>query len=651
MGIPLSAAAQAPTGSEALRDLSLEQLGNIEVTTMSKQPSEVWRSASSIFVVTQDDIRRSGATSIPELLRLVPGVQVSRVDSDHWAVAIRGLTDAFSKSLLVLIDGRSVYTPLFGGVYWDVQDTLIEDIDRIEVIRGPGGTIWGANAVNGVINIVTKNSADTTGTLVSAGGGTVDQGRVAARFGGARGGALHYRVYGAGFSRDAEHHVDGREYDDWRQGQAGFRIDARRQGGQAFGLQGRIYQGRSGDQVGVGSFFPPAQMTITGDDRVSGGDLVASWQRDFDGGAGFHLQAYFDRTERTAPHYGEIRNTFDVDFLHHLPIGRRHNLSLGAGARSDPSDFTTVYSTLAFVPAQRSHHIESAFTQDEIALVVEKLWATVGAKFERNSDSGLEVLPSVRLLWRPTAHQTVWASATKAVRTPSRVDTDLRLTVFAGATTMPVYITVNGSPDFDAEHLVGFESGYRRLIGPQFYVDVTAFHNNYDGLAGFGGGTFSAVPTPILHAVLTVRQQNAVNGHAKGFEMAPDWKPAQWLDLRGGYSYLTIDMTAKPGVSADSQIANYEGASPRHQGFVSTSIKLPLGLEIDQSIRAVGRLQSHEVPSFVTGDARIGWQHGGLSLSLVGQNLFQDDHDEFYPDDRPRVGIRRSVYASATWRK
>jgi iron complex outermembrane receptor protein len=648
---PAAVAAQQPAPPAAtLRELSLEQLGDLEVTTVAKQPAQVWRSAAAVFVLTQDEIRRSGATTLPELLRLVPGVQVSRLDSDHWAIGVRGLTSAFSKSLLVLIDGRSVYTPLFGGVFWQVQDTLIEDIARIEVIRGPGGTIWGANAVNGVINVITKSSKETTGALVSLGTGNVDQGRVGVRYGGRRGDALHYRVYGSGFMRAAEHHIDGHPFDDWQIGQAGFRIDATGERGQTFTLQGDLYTGSAGERLGVGSFFPPARLMIDGSDRVSGGNLLARWQRDLDGGAGVRVQAYYDRTNRDAIHFGETRDTFDVDFLHHAPLGRRHHVSWGAGARLSPTDFTTLYPALTFTPEDRAHRLVSAFVQDEVAVVGDTLWLTLGSKVEHNDHSGLEVQPGARLLWRPNARETVWTSVTRAVRTPSRIDTDLRLTGF-GLSDPLAYLLVTGSKDFRAESLVGVEAGYRRLLASQLYLDVAAFHNNYDDLAGFGAFDVTVQSDPILHLQFAVPYENAIRGTTDGFEISPDWRPAGWLQLKGAYSFLTVDMENRPGYADDSSIAVYEGSSARHQGSLQASLSLPGRLELDHTYRFASRLRSHDIPRYVTADARLAWQFSsGLTLAIAGQNLLGPNHVEFFRDDVAPVGIRRSVYATVTWR-
>ncbi len=536
-------------------------------------------------------------------------------------------------------------------MFWQVQDTLIEDIERIEVIRGPGGTIWGANAVNGVINIITKQTTDTDGALVSLGGGTEDQGRVGFRYGGRRGEDVTYRVYGHGFSRDAGHHTDGHFFDDWALGQAGFRVDATRPGGQSFGIQGDVYKGSAGDRLGVASFFPPSRQMLEGPDKVTGANLLARWQRDFLNGGGFRLLAYYDRTSREAVHFGETRSTFDVDFLVRTPFGERHGVSWGAGARYSPADFRTRHSTLTFTPEDRSHRLVSAFAQDEIALHQDSVWLTVGAKFEHNNDTGLEIQPSTRLLWRTNARESVWTSIARAVRTPSRIDTDLRLMGFGGIDP-PAYALVTGSRDFESEDLLGIEVGYRRLVGSQLYVDVTAFRNEYEGLAGFGPFALTVELDPIPFVQLAVPYENAIDGTTAGFEIAPDWRPTSWLRLRGAYALLSSNMEARPGYDDPGNIALYEQTSPRHQGFVQGSFTLPGRLEVDHIYRFMGRLPIRDIPSYVTADARIGWQLSDeLTVAVAGHNLLQAHHIEYFRDDVDPVGIERSVYATVTWRR
>lgn len=640
-----------PARDVPLRELSLEQLANLEVTSVAKQPAEVWGTPAAITVLTQDDIRRSGVTTLPELLRLVGGVQVSRMDSDHWAVGIRGLTSAFSKALLVLIDGRSVYTPLFGGVYWQVQETLLEDVDRIEVIRGPGGTIWGSNAVNGVINVITKHSRESTGLLVSAGAGNVDRGRVAVRLGDTLGDALSYRVYATGSLRDGEHVIDGHEYDDWSLAQTGFRLDFSRSSGQTFRFQGDFYKGTMGERVALGSYVPPVQLLVEGSDIVSGGNLVAGWERELPGRTSLRLQAYYDRTEREAIHFGEARNTVDADLLLRTSIGTRHQVSWGAGARSSRSDVTPKYPTLFVVPQDRDQRLASVYGQDEMALVEDRLFATVGTKLEHNSYTGWEVQPSARLLWRASRQASVWGGITRAVRTPSRIETDLRLTFFA-LPSPPVYAQLAGSQAFEAEGLVGVEAGYRQLVSPEFYVDLTAFHNTYGNLASFTPYALSAQTSPIPHVLATTTYENGIRATSDGFEIAPDWRPRAWARLRGSYALLSIDATNRPGSVDANNVTLYEGSVPRHQASVQASLTLHRRLEVDYVHRATGRLAAHDVASYVTGDARVGWEAAkGVTVAVAAQNLFAPDHVEFFRDEFPQPGIRRSVFVSATWRK
>jgi iron complex outermembrane receptor protein len=650
-----TAAAQAQSRavqpSVPLRELSLEQLGSLEVTSVAKQPAEVWRTPAAITVLTQDDIRRSGVTTLPELLRLVGGVQVARMDSDHWAIGIRGLTSAFSKALLVLIDGRSVYTPLFGGVYWQVQETLLEDVERIEVIRGPGGTIWGSNAVNGVINVITRHSRDSTGLLVSAGAGHVDQGRVAVRYGASRGDALSYRVYATGSIRDAQYHPDGHDYDEWSLAQTGFRFDLGRAGGETVRLQGDVYRGTMGDRLSLGSFTPPSRQFLEGSNLVNGGNLVAGWERELFARTSLRLQAYYDRTVRQAVHFDEEQNTLDVDLLLRTPIGRRHQVSWGAGARSSHSDFTSKSPAVAFVPEDRNQRLASVYGQDEIALLPDQLFATIGTKLEHNTYTGWEVQPSARLLWRADTQETVWAGITRGVRTPSRFETEVRIAQFLTPSPL-TYVQLAGSPAFDAETLVGVEAGYRRLISPSLYVDVTAFHNTYQSLSSFSPFAVSLQAAPIPHLLATARYQNGIRAKSDGFEISPDWRPRSWVRVRGSYALLSVNATNSPGFSDAANVALYEGSVPRHQASVQASLTLPNRVEVDYVQRVVGRLVSHRVPRYVTGDARVAWEATkGFTFAAAGQNLFAPRHLEFFRDDFPQPGVRRSVFVCATWRR
>jgi iron complex outermembrane recepter protein len=654
---------QQGQGNVPLQQLSLEQLGDVEVTTASKEPEEVWKTPAAIYVLTQDDIRRSGATSIPEVLRLVPGVEVARIDSDHWAVGIRGFGSEFSKSVLVLIDGRSVYTPLFSGVYWELQNVLLEDVERIEVIRGPGGTIWGANAVNGVINIITKSAKDTHGALASVSGGNVDQGIGGFRYGGGNGRDLDYRVYGMAFGRAAEFHPDHAPFDDWQTGQGGFRTDWQLNTRDALTLQGDMYKGYDGERVDVSLYSPPSVQQFDDPHNVAGGNLLGRWRRQIDANSDFQFQTYYDRTSQLSPQLDEIRNTFDVDFLYHLNLNERHDLLLGAGARWSPDNITQKFPTLDFLPQQETDSIYSWFLQDQISIAPGKLVLTAGSKFEHNNYSGFEIQPNARLMYTPTEHQSLWLAVTRAVRTPSRLDQDLQLTDLLADGPPPIFLRVVGSKAFKSEELLGTEAGYRTLVARRLYIDVAFFYNDYGDLYGYGPTTVLVETSPPpTRVVAALPLANANEGDTTGVEIAPDWKPVHWWELKGSYSYLHLFVHDRPAVAGplDSLITSSDnGSSPHHQIEFQSLFNLPKKLELDTTFRYVSALPAQTstpagqtVEAYSTADVRFGWHlNQGLELSIVGQNLLQSHHAEFGGDDGPLVGIRRDFYVKVTWRR
>src|SRR5882724_9880534 len=653
---PLQACwAQGPNADQAaagnLKQLSLEQLGNLEVTSVSKEPEKIQRAAAAIYVLTQEDIRRSGATSIPEVLRLVPGVEVAQIDSSTWAVGIRGFGNSFSKSVLVLIDGRNVYTPLFAGVDWKLQNVMIEDVERIEVIRGPGGTIWGTNAVNGVINIITKNSKDTQGTLVSVGGGNVDQGTGEFRQGGKFGRNINYRVYGMAFGRGPQFHSDHDNFDDWQLGKGGFRMDWDNRGSDSFTVQGDLYKGGVGQRENLAFYSPPASINLDGTEHVSGGNILGRWSRKLGEASDFQLQAYYDRTYRLGPQLGETRNTFDIDFLHQWKVLPRQDIIWGLGARWSPSDFIQTVATVDFLPHHQSDNIYSAFAQDEIAIVRDKLSATIGSKFEHNIYTGWEIQPTARLLWTPSTHQTVWAAVTRAVRSPSRLDEDVQQTqLFAPAPT-PIFLRIAGNPLFKSETLLGYEVGYRTLLTSKFFVDLSLFYNNYNDLTSFGALVFSSESSPPPpRLVATTTFMNGIKGSTQGLEIAPDWKAASWLELKASYSYLNMDLENKPGSTDTGTVRTDQGSSPRHEFVLRPLFNLPKRFEFDPTYRYVGALPAQSAKSYSTMDVHLGWRFvPQMELSVVGNNLFQPQHAEFGGDPGGLLGIKRSVYARIIW--
>ena len=640
-----------PTPEQQLKQLSLAQLGDVEVTTVSKEPEEVWQTPAAIAVITQDDIRHSGATTIPELLRLIPGVSVAREQSDQWAVAVRGFNSQFSKGLLVLIDGRSVYTPLFEGVYWDVQDLVLADIDRIEVIRGPGGTICGANAVNGVINIITKKARDTQGGMVDVtAGDPVDRFIGQVRWGASPLPKVQFRLFAKGFNRGPEFNPGRDPYDHWHQARGGFRVDWQPTTRDSFSAHFMAYGGASGDETAIGQYTPPAQLVVDGRQLVSGGDLNLRWDHQLAHGSSFYLQGYFDRTDRATSQFTETRNTFDLDFIYNLANLPRNNIIVGAGLRESPSNITQKQQTVDFAPHQINNYVHSLFAQDAIELVPNKLTFTAGIKAEDNNYSGWGWQPSGRLLWTPRQHMSLWAAVSRALRTPGRVDRDLNLIGYAPGFNPPLFAQVLGNPNFKDEVLIGWEYGYRQLLAKRFYVDIAAFHNQYDNVESYGAVSVGLPTSPYLHILITEPFDNGLRGVSNGIEVAPDWKPVHWLDLRGNYSHLSIKLHSKPGFSQASYAATYEGSSPQHQASVQAILSFPHDVDLTADYRFVSSLGALKVPRYQTADFNLAYHiEEHVTLSASGRNILQPHHQEFTGDNGNAAGIRRNFFGSVDW--
>jgi iron complex outermembrane receptor protein len=538
---------------------------------------------------------------------------------------------------------------------------LIQDVARIEVIRGPGGTIWGTNAVNGVINIITENSGNTQGALVSMGGGNLEQGNAGFRYGGTFGRNFSYRVYGMAFRYGPELHTDHNDFDDWEMGQGGFRLDWDNHKRDSISLQGDAYRGSIGEIESITHYSPPESVLLNTPEDASGGNLLFKWHRKVNEKSDFQLQTYYDRTWRIGSQLGERRNTFDVDFIHRLTALPRQELTWGLGARWSPSDFIQTAPTVVFQPYHQSDNIYSAFIQDKIAILENSLWITLGTKLEHNIYTGWETEPDARVLWTPTLRQSVWAAVTRAVRSPSRLDEDLQLTGLYATNPLPAFVTVTGNKQFVSEKLLGYEFGYRRLVTPRVYFDLALFHNSYNDLTSYGSlviGTETLSTPPGL--VGTVPWANGIRGVTNGFEIAPDWKPASWLEAKASWSYLNMDLTNKAGNTDTSTILVDEGSSPRHKVVFEARISLPKKFEFDPVYRYVSALPAQYpaglpadyVKAYGTVDFRLGRQMTrALELSFSGQNLLQPGHAEFVGDPGPLVLIRRTVFAALTWRQ
>ncbi len=613
-------AANSQTGKPSdLADLSLEELANLEITSVSRRAERLSDAPASVFVITGEDIRRSGATSIPEALRLAPNLEVARVDSRQYAISARGFNQpsAIANKLLVLIDGRTVYTPLFSGVFWDAQDTLLQDVDRIEVISGPGATLWGANAVNGVINVITRRAAETQGTLLAAGAGNLERG-AAARQGGKLGADGAFRVYGKVSDRDRTLRADGTSaHDSWDSGQAGFRADWGTAAG-AFTLQGDAYHGTI-DQVAAAAI------------RISGGNLVTRWARQLAGGDRVQVQAYFDNTEREIPGTFEERlNIFDVEFQHALRVGSQHSVIWGGGYRR-ADDHVSNTAAIAFLPADRNLRWGNLFVQDEIALRGDQLRLTLGTKAQSNPYTRTEFLPSARIAWKPDASRLLWSALSRAVRAPARLDREL----FVPG--QPPFSVLAGGPDFRSEISKVLELGYRAQPSPRASYSVTLFHSVHDHLR-------SLEPGPAGALVIG----NEMEGKTDGVEAWGSLQAAERWRLSAGLLALHQGLRLKPG-SGDTMGVAAAGNDPKHQWNLRSSLDLPGRQEFDVMLRHVAPLPSPGVPGYTALDARYAWHfERGIELALIAQNLFDRSHPEFGAA-ATRSEIERGLFLKLRW--
>ncbi len=642
-------AADAPPPKPVL-SMSLEELANLEVTTVSKRSELLLEAPAAVYVITQEEIRRSGVRSLVELLRRVPGVVVARVSSDRWAAGIRGFTSVFSRSVLVLVDGRSVYTPLFAGVYWEAQDTLLEDVERVEVIRGPGGSLWGANAVNGVVNIITKKAWETRGGLASAGGGTEDRATGAFRWGTGLGSRSAVRVYGKYTDRDAGYHADGSDFDRWHMAQAGFRSDHRLGAGRELTIQGDVYSSTNGERANLHSYSPPYVVPVEDETDVSGANALARFTRAGERSE-LRLQAYYDHTHRAETQFREDRDTVDVDVQTRYDLGQRHRLTLGAGFRWTVSDIDSV-PTLVMTPARRTSRVHGGFAQDEIRMANDRLRLTLGAKLEHNDFTGLEVQPTVRLAFVTRGDRTVWAAVSRAVRTPSRVETDVAKSSGVSPT-VPLFARLSGDPDFRSEKLVAWEAGYRARLAESTRLDVAVFYNDYDDLTSGepAGAPFNEGTGASTRLIVPFVFANGLEGRGLGGEVAVDVFAASWLTLRARYAYLSLDLRPGPGSADGVSGPNAEGSSPRHRATLAAAVVLPGNLEADGFLRFVDRLPAQGVDRSVDLDVRFGWRPSpGLELSVSGEGLLAPRRLQWSGGESGNTEIQRAVYGKVSWR-
>ena len=672
------------------------------VNTVSRQESTVGKSPTAVFVITDEMIRRSGATSVPEVLRLAPGVSVARIDSNKWAVGIRGFQDRFAGKTLVQIDGRVIYNPVTSGVYWDAQDVLLQDVERIEIIRGPGATVWGSNTLNGIINIISKNSKDTQGAMVVAGGGTEDKGFASARYGGAsEDGSLHYRAYGKWFERDNSFLPSGGSQlppppggtpytsakDDWRKGQGGFRVDWDASDQDIIKLQGDLFAVASarGDfrpQKSPPPFVPPVFAFQNNEDELStGGNLLTSWQHKTGEDSSWVLQLYWDHFGRKSANNNNVNalnpnhpvnvdllnlrvDTYDLDFQHQFALTENQKFIYGLGARAQDTFFGDSSDggfALGVAPENRTLYRYSGFLQDEFRLVDDRLYFTAGSKFEHNTYAGFQYQPSGRLLWTPSERQSAWAAISRAVRIPNVSEEAITITGFTPAA--GTLVQTNPNRNLNAEDVLAYELGYRAQPSDEFSFDTAVFYNVYNNLiVAKGTGVDPAVPALGIPSIAQVMRVNGMSADTYGAELSATWKLSESWRLQGNYSFLQMQLHADASLPASSKVGaeRPEGQSPQHQVFLQSSWNLTKEIELDLLARYVDSLSKfpssapNTVPSYISMDARVGWKpNKSWELSVVGQNLLDSHHLEFGGNQflsAPLIEQQRGVYAMAVWR-
>lgn len=624
---------------ESYADMSMEELMDVQVYSVAKKHQTLADTAAAAFIITQEDIRHAGATSIPDALRMAPGVQVAQVNAHAWAISIRGFNDRFSNKLLVMIDGRSVYSPLFAGTYWSGQDVMLEDVERIEVIRGPGGTVWGANAVNGVINIRTKHSNDAQGVLVSAQGGNF-QSQGSLRYGGKLGEDGRYRVYAKGKHNSA--YLTPQEndaQDQWDTAQGGFRVD---------------YNLTPGDELTVlGDIMAMDGQEISGSNNTQGssvarraGNLTAKLTHQLEGGE-WYLQSYYNYDQRIGGMKQEI-DTLDMEFQYRQQIGNSNEVTWGLDYRM-VTDELSEFNNTSFSPDRRMTHLYTGFIQDQWH-ISESLRLTVGSKFEHNDYSGFEFQPSARLLWKLSKRHSTWAAVSRAVRTPSRSHHNMQIDLFTISKGSTTYSTsIKGNDNFNSEDLLAFEWGYRGQLTDNISVDIATFYNIYENLIS----KYDRIVTQseLFQTFYTI--DNGLEGESYGVELYADWKVTDNWKLQASYSWLDIDVreNERSRQLDSTQISKVEGKDPQNQYSVRSKLSLPYELEFDTSVYYVDSLKHNDIPSYTRLDLRLGWKPiSSMELSVAGQNLLDDKQPEFATSGIRNSEVPRSVYGKMVWR-
>ncbi|HEU4829018.1 MAG TPA: TonB-dependent receptor [Gemmatimonadales bacterium] len=642
------APAQEPVPPGDFSALDIDELARVRITTVSRRPEPVSRAAAAVTVISREDLRRSGASTLPDMLRTVPGLHVARVGSRDWAVGARGFNSQLSNKVLVIVDGRTVYSPIFGGVFWDALAIPLDEVDRIEVIRGPGATLWGANAVNGVINIITRAAAESDGGRISVSAGTRVPVRGSVRYGNTFGEGAAYRVYAGGRDRDPAMLEDGTDAaDDWRFGQAGFRLDGA-PGAERWTIQGDIYNGTGDTELLLPVGSPPYVTRQRDQLDVRGGNLLGRWTHGYGEAAEIGLQVTYDYGfRRQAELFGTLHsNVLDFDLQHRLPGPGSSDLIWGVGYRLK-ADEVSGAAPISFQPTRRSTHLASGFVQAELP-VGARMAITAGSKIDHNSFTGVEVQPNVRLLWVPGPRHSLWGSVSRAVRTPTRLESDALAVVAAPGD--PIERRLVGSDDVESEALIAYEAGYRTEPGRGVSLDLALFYNDYDHLRTIEPGTPDASGPRV---VVPLSYANHARGRSWGAELNALFRPAPGWRLRLSYAHLQLRLELTDEAAAGAATDAVAGNDPEHMAGIHSSMDLPGNFELDVVGRYVGALEGAGTADYATARIRLGWRwQRRVELSVTGQDLFASRHREFptgvyVADDRY---VERRAYVQAVWR-
>lgn len=641
-------------------DLSLSQLLDVKITSVSKRSEAVSNAAAAVFVITAEDIRRSGVTTIPDALRLAPGIQVANIDGNKWAVSARGFNALYANKLLVLMDGRTVYSPLFSGTFWDAQDTVLRDIERIEVVRGPGATLWGSNAVNGVINIITRSARDTEGSQVTAGAGNQENGHLSLRHGGGIGERGSYRIYGKHVDRDNNDYADlGVDADDvWQQTRFGFRSDIDVADNGALTLQGDAFRGEFGENV-VYDPDGPAFTPLTNNTWMRGHNLLGRWSQVRDSGDELTVQSFYDRNRRGWSILTIDRYTVDLDVDYRTRRFAGHDLLFGVGYRR-MSDGFDVTPQLSVDPTARTYNLLSAYVQDDIELAPDRLRLILGIKAERNDYSGTEYQPNIRLIWTPNERFSAWGSIARAVRIPGRVEHDARVLLDAfpadRLTPVPIHVYAQGSPEFVSEELSAYELGVKWQMNDTLSLDIATFYNDYDSLRSISADPARCEPAGDLPACVFNPATTSINvdgivgndnsATAAGIEIAADWRLYDTLRLQGTYSLLDQSTSHDPD---GRTLAEPGTVDPRHQASLRASFNPVPSVDLDLWLRYTDTVEYDRsvIDAYTAVDARLSWRpRAQLEVALVGRNLQSSSQVQFESEasSTPLTSIRRSAH-------